>query len=569
MDLARGDRPAGRGAAGCRAPRSKGSRVSTRSCPPGPAAPTACCSATTSPTGCSARAADRADVRATCGSSAARSPRTAWSSVDIDLVHRPVRPGARDAGQRTAARPADRVARRSICGLIRDRCRSPAWPPVLFRIDDNVRRRDRLLSSAPHSPARRSPRGWRAAPQGLLDEMQRSGLRGPRRRGLLDRRQVGGVPRGTGATARYVVCNADEGEPGTFKDRVLLQLARRPRARGHDHRGAAPSARRSGLVYLRGEYRYLLEHARGRAAAPAREGLLGARILGRAGLRLRHRDPRRRRRLRLRRGVGADRVARRQAGHAAQPPAVSGHPRLPGPAHGGQQRRDLRRGRLDRAARRRLVRGASARRESTRHQDALACPATARGRASTSTRSASPCAQVLADCGARDTQAVQVGGPSGTCLSAAEFDRRIAFEDLPTAGAFMVFDRSPRHVRGGAQLRALLRPRELRLLHAVPGRHLAAAQPDGQARSGRRVAATTCRDLSKLDRLMQAMSHCGLGHTAATRCSTPSRKFRPAYERRLQSLQFGPAFDLDAERSQARAPAHRPRRRGRAHRRQA
>ena len=32
--------------------------------------------------------------------------------------------------------------------------------------------------------------------------------------------------------------------------------------------------------------------------------------------------------------------------------------------------------------------------------------------------------------------------PSGVCLSAFEFGRRIAFEDVPTAGAFMVFDRT-------------------------------------------------------------------------------------------------------------------------------
>ena len=36
---------------------------------------------------------------------------------------------------------------------------------------------------------------------------------------------------------------------------------------------------------------------------------------------------------------------------------------------------------------------------------------------------------------------MQVGGPSGTCVSWKEFDRRIAIEDLPTAGAFMVFSR--------------------------------------------------------------------------------------------------------------------------------
>jgi [NiFe] hydrogenase diaphorase moiety large subunit len=48
--------------------------------------------------------------------------------------------------------------------------------------------------------------------------------------------------------------------------------------------------------------------------------------------------------------------------------------------------------------------------------------------------------QVLNDAGAERTQAVQVGGPSGVLLAANEFGRRIAFEDVPSAGAFMVFD---------------------------------------------------------------------------------------------------------------------------------
>ena len=47
--------------------------------------------------------------------------------------------------------------------------------------------------------------------------------------------------------------------------------------------------------------------------------------------------------------------------------------------------------------------------------------------------------QVLEDCGAERVQAVQVSGPSGTCVDEDEFDRRIAFEDLPTAGAFTIF----------------------------------------------------------------------------------------------------------------------------------
>ena len=59
---------------------------------------------------------------------------------------------------------------------------------------------------------------------------------------------------------------------------------------------------------------------------------------------------------------------------------------------------------------------------------------------STNFRSACPCATSSRPQGA-NAIAVQVGGPSGTCLSWREFDRRLAFEDVPTAGAFMVFGR--------------------------------------------------------------------------------------------------------------------------------
>ena len=45
--------------------------------------------------------------------------------------------------------------------------------------------------------------------------------------------------------------------------------------------------------------------------------------------------------------------------------------------------------------------------------------------------------QILEACGAERTQAVQISGPSGTCIDSTEIERRIGFEDLPTAGAFM------------------------------------------------------------------------------------------------------------------------------------
>jgi [NiFe] hydrogenase diaphorase moiety large subunit len=58
-------------------------------------------------------------------------------------------------------------------------------------------------------------------------------------------------------------------------------------------------------------------------------------------------------------------------------------------------------------------------------------------------------------------------------------------------------------------------------------------------------------EIYQLQRLMQTASHCGLGQTAGNAVVDTLHKFRPAYERRLKSLDFEPAFDLD----EALAPA--------------
>ena len=51
--------------------------------------------------------------------------------------------------------------------------------------------------------------------------------------------------------------------------------------------------------------------------------------------------------------------------------------------------------------------------------------------------------------------------------------------------------------------------------------------------------------MQRLMHIMLTMRHCGLGHTAATRSSRRWRSSAETYERRLQSLDFEPAFDLD------------------------
>ena len=59
---------------------------------------------------------------------------------------------------------------------------------------------------------------------------------------------------------KYIVCNADEGEPGTFKDREILDRVSYKVYGGMAIAGKAIGAK-NGIVYLRGEYRFLLTQA--------------------------------------------------------------------------------------------------------------------------------------------------------------------------------------------------------------------------------------------------------------------------------------------------------------------
>ncbi|MFN7981587.1 MAG: NAD(P)H-dependent oxidoreductase subunit E [Vicinamibacterales bacterium] len=92
----------------------------------------------------------------------------------------------------------------------------------------------------------------------VIERVKRSGLRG---------RGGAGFPTGskwafcrsTEAESRYVICNVDEGEPGTFKDRVLMTERAEQVFEGMAIAGYAVEATR-GLVYLRAEYAYLRPH---------------------------------------------------------------------------------------------------------------------------------------------------------------------------------------------------------------------------------------------------------------------------------------------------------------------
>jgi [NiFe] hydrogenase diaphorase moiety large subunit len=433
----------------------------------------------------------------------------------------------------------DRQRVDEICELIRNKVALADWPREYFRVEDQVRRKDVLLGGE-LAPGEALAAACARGSQKLLEEMKASKLRGRGGAGFstgLKWEACRNAERG----ARYVVCNADEGEPGTFKDRVLLAAHADLVFEGMTLCALAIGAQK-GMLYLRGEYRNLLDHLH--AVLERRRGakLLGAGILGRSGFDF---D------IDIHLGAGAY-ICGEESALIESLEGKRGTPRNrpPFPVTHGYLDQPTVVNNVETFAASCLVAqrggawyagigtGASAGTKILSVSGDCARPGLYEYPFGVSVR------EVLEACGASDTQAVQVSGPSGICVAAAEFDRRIAFEDIPTAGAFMVFD----HSRDMFEVAR-------NFVHFFAHESCGFCTPC-------RVGTSLLRNLmdklnnghgspydfaeiEKLNRILQAMSHCGLGHSACNPVLDTIAKFRPAYERRLLHKEFRPAFNLD------------------------
>ncbi len=113
---------------------------------------------------------------------------------------------------------------------------------------------------------------------GLVETLKNSGLRGMGGAGFPTGLKWG-IVRAEGEPQKYIVCNADESEPGTFKDRVILEELPHLVVEGL-LLGALTIGAREGWVYIRHEYTKECKAIR-RAIRDAYDaGLLGENILG-------------------------------------------------------------------------------------------------------------------------------------------------------------------------------------------------------------------------------------------------------------------------------------------------
>jgi [NiFe] hydrogenase diaphorase moiety large subunit len=354
---------------------------------------------------------------------------------------------------------------------------------------------------------------------------------------------------------KYVICNADEGEPGTFKDRVLLtELPDRVFA-GLTIAGYAIGANQ-GIVYLRGEYAYLrkfLEHV---LAMRRKDGLLGTNICGKAGFNF---D------IRIQLGAGAY-VCGEESALINSCEGRRGEPRTrpPFPAQRGYLNCPT------------VVNNVETLACVTRILEAGPATFCEYGTPQSSGTKllsiAGDCSlpgvyevgmgitlrAVLEMCGAEGAAAVQVGGPSGEMVGPDQFDRKIDYDDLATGGAMVVFgpDRSiPEIVRTYAEFFAhescgvctpcrvgtvLLKERLDRLLSG-----------QGEPKD--------IDELAQLGETIRQTSRCGLGQGAPRPVLMTIKRFRHVYEALVKPPVEGcnRSFDLAASVREAELIAGR------------
>jgi len=350
---------------------------------------------------------------------------------------------------------------------------------------------------------------------------------------------------------RYVLCNADEGEPGTFKDRVILTERADLMFEGMTIAGYAIGAD-TGILYLRGEYAYLRPFLEDVLRQRRDQGLLGKNVCGCEGFSF---D------VRIQMGAGAY-ICGEETALISSCEGLRGDPknRPPFPAQKGYLASPTVVNNVETfcCVARILEQGPGWFAQMGSHGS----PGTKLLSISGDCKSPGvyelpfgiTLTEVFKLAGAEDAAAAQIGGPSGQMIGPADFGRTICYDDLATGGSIVVFG-PERNVLEVAHAymeffveescgyctpcrvgNVLLKER---LEHIIAGR----GEP------------ADLEYLEELGETIKATSRCGLGQTSPNPILMTLKNFRPAYEAvvKEQKEGFQPSFDISAALADAKA----------------
>ncbi len=312
------------------------------------------------------------------------------------------------------------------------------------------------------------------------------------------------------ADYKYVVCNADEGEPGTFKDRILLTEYPGLILEGMIIAGYAIGSQK-GYIYLRGEYKSLKPELEKIIEYMKKANALGEKILGNDEF---YFD------IEIKMGAGAY-ICGEETALIESMEGKRGEPRNrpPFPVNTGFLGYPTIVNNVETLA-------------TIPH--ILEKGADWFKKIGTEKSSGSKILSVSGDCdkpgvyeipfgitvdeilklvNARNTKAVQIGGASGTCIGKNEFNRKIAFEDISTGGSVIIFDKTRNMLDAAENFLEFFR--EESCGQCTPCREGIPVLIEGVEKIKEiECSAEYLASLVSLSETMQCASKCGLGQSA-------------------------------------------------------
>ena len=424
---------------------------------------------------------------------------------------------------------------------------------VRAAVVNNLRKRGPVVF-AESRPAAGLKKALAMSPAEVIREVKTARLRGRGGAGFPTGMKWDFARQAPGAR-KFVLCNADEGEPGTFKDRVILTERPDLIFEGMTVGGYAVGAD-TGIMYLRAEYAYLralLEHVLDQRR---NRNLLGKDICGTSGF---HFD------IRIQMGAGAY-VCGEETALISSCEGRRGDPknRPPFPAQQGFLGAPTVVNNVETfcCVARILEKGAGWFAQlgspGSSGTKLLSISGDCRAPGVFEVPFGITLREALKLAGAEDAIAAQVGGPSGVMLPPEQFDRTLCYEDLATGGSIMVFGPGRDLLDVVAAFTEFFI--EESCGYCTPDRvgTVLLKERLDRIREGRGERADLTY-LEELGRTVKLTSRCGLGQTAPNPILTTLENFRALYESRVAEETEGLrlSFDLGKALAQAEAIAGR------------
>jgi [NiFe] hydrogenase diaphorase moiety large subunit len=406
-------------------------------------------------------------------------------------------------------------------------------------VSNNIRRKGPIIWD-PYQPGEGLEKSISIKPGEVIDEIKTSGLRG---------RGGAGFPTGlkwefctkSNEKERYIFCNADEGEPGTFKDRVILTEMPKLVFEGMAIAGYAVGAK-SGILYVRYEYRYLKNHLENALDEMRRGKLLGKDIAGTKGFEF---D------IRIQFGAGAY-VCGEESALIESTEGKRGEPRdrPPFPVEKGYMDKPTIVNNVETlcAVVKILKYGGSwyhsfGTKESSGTK-VMSISGDCRFPGIYEIQWGFSIYDILEMVGASKTQAVQVGGPSGQLIGPNDFSRKLGYEDLGTGGSLIIFHETRDLIKDVVMnFTEFFIEESCGSCSTCRNMPIVLKQKLEKIIDGHGVA-KDINDIVEWSEVLK-LSRCGLGHTAANPILTSIKNFKHLYESLIQrDLEFDTGFNL-------------------------